>query len=381
MYVEVPFPWRAAVEIGSPYPARFYAALLRSTLRYGMPARRRGRLLARVLRDHLPERGVAAILVRRRKVARADLDAFLAGLRDAWPDVVARSRSLPSVFSESSSLLALERSAGRTIFVFGDDPAPLLIAKIAAGGKDGVAREADALRRAAPVGIAPNYLGTVGTAHLQEALPGRPLQVRAIERGDGWPPEMAAVASSLAGLAAATRDAVVPENLRDALSAAQRSPVLAASTRRRLAATQETLTALELSVLQHGDTSAQNCMFHNGRFTGLIDWEFARPAGIPGLDVLNAALSFFEHGVALRRWSEERVVRMFSELWPSGPYFQGARAATREAMSAAGVGPEIHAELLVGLFAHRLGRRMENARGYATGEEAAARMLEVVCAS
>ena len=41
-YAHVAYPWQAAVGRRSPYPLRFYAALVAQTLQYGLPARRRG---------------------------------------------------------------------------------------------------------------------------------------------------------------------------------------------------------------------------------------------------------------------------------------------------------------------------------------------------
>lgn len=83
-------------------------------------------------------------------------------------------------------------------------------------------------------------------------------------------------------------------------------------------------------VLRHGDLWAGNLLVHRGRLTGLIDWDAAHPAGVPGADLL--------HLVA----DEERRRRGWStgQMFTARPWrSEGFRQATRSYWSAMGVPP------------------------------------------
>ena len=110
-----------------------------------------------------------------------------------------------------------------------------------------------------------------------------------------------------------------------------------------------------------------------------MDWEIARPRGAPGFDVLNAAVALLDHGVGLVNWSEERAVTCFEEAWRESSFFEGARAAARLSVEAAGATSEDYERLEVAFFARRLASRLTEPAAYATGPESATRMLEIAC--
>lgn len=375
LYAHVPSASGAKAMIGleSPWPARLYARLAAQALRHGLPARRGGRLLAATARLGLPRPVVAALGRRFPRRHRPDLDDLLAEIETAWPLLVERSSRLPSEPSPLSAL-ALQRAASLTVFVLGNGERPLLVAKLP-GKKKLLEAERAALERAAPVEIAPRYLGEVGGAYVQEGLPGNALPIPRLERLH-WDGRLSQLAGSLARLAAATVQAEPPEELA--------VPVELALTRLdgpaglALEAAWRDVQRVEVSVLQHGDTSAQNCLFADGHFSGLVDWERADGRGVPGFDVWNAALALLEHSVGLSRWSQERVLAGFRDHW-LGAWGRSAREAAAESTSAAGVPESLLGALETVFFARRLGRRLARPEAYATTPETAAQMLELIC--
>lgn len=384
-YVEVPYPWQAAIDTGSAHPARFYATLVGQTLNYRMPASRRfGSLLAIGGRRGLPERPLAGVLRRLPGRDRADLDELRRGLERAWPGLAARSSSLPAEAPELT-LLALQRSAALTVFAFGASSAPLLVAKLPKGDGASADAEVAALEEALPTGLAPRPLGTVDGARVQEAIPGAPMRVAALTparaRALGWPDSLRQVAGGLNALAVATVKRERPaETTARAMELALAEGGLSARAQKLLRAAQGEIEGLERAVLRHGDSAAQNCLFADGRLSGLVDWEAAKPSGIPTFDVLNAAVAYLDFGVGLVRWSQELVTETFESAWLRSEFGSRARASAAAALAAADVGEGLLESLEVAFFGNRLGRRLARPGEYATTPATAACHLELVCA-
>ncbi len=306
-------------------------------------------------------------------------------VRTAWPELSSRSHGLPQT-PPALSALQVTRSAAETVFVFGEGRFPLLVLKHPHDEDTGVAREYEALRLAAAApGVAPLPLGRLGPFYVQQGRPGLPLQVSPVRVGEAHDlPRAAAFVGldrALERLAAATAapatgsEAFLPE-----LVAAQdyglppRVVAAVAEARRHLA-------DLEVTVLQHEDMSAQNWLVDGDRFVGLVDWEMALPAGLPGQDAMQAAVSVFEHGVALARWSEEDVVASFRAAWGASPFFHGARRALRTTAAAAGVSAPVQDSLEVAYFARRLGRAVLRPGAQTLSAPEYAAMLTTVCVS
>jgi hypothetical protein len=383
-YVAVRYPWRAVIDRRSPYPARFYAALIDQAMRYRMPARKRfGRAAAAVGRQGVPSRRlVAASLGALPRHQHPDIDRLLEDVAGAWPELARRSRRpLPS--PSSLSALAVRRSAALTVFVFGHEPDPLLVLKLPSPGDDRVDREAAALLEAEPAGVSPRSLGRVGDARVQEALDGAPLRLEPVAPEGAsrlrWGSCLAALATSARPVARVTAKPVASCELGAPLATAVEYPGLDGRTMRTLRAAARDLKGLSVSVLRHGDASAQNCLFRGQRLTGLVDWEAASSTGAPGFDVLNSAMAYIDHGVGLVRWSDELVLESFETAWRESTFFRGARAAADDAARAGGV-PERYLEpLAVGFFANRLGRRAVAPEAHLIGPHVAAATLEIVC--
>jgi Phosphotransferase enzyme family len=363
-YVPLPGGAKAIVSADDPAPARYYARLLGEALRYGLPGRRTpATLFLAAARSPTPERLAAAVLRRFRRRAEPRVDHLLSELHAHWPE---HAGTRPAQLRA----LGLQRAAGLTVFVFGDGPTPILVAKLP-GDEATLAREAKALEAASAAGVAPLPLGLIGGAYVQEALEGTPLRVDAELT---WTAEHEELATGLARLAGATRTEGVPPELGwdpDRMPADARASLEDAAS---------ALEHLGRTVLRHGDTSAQNCLFRGGRLVGLVDWERAQPAGAPGFDVWNSALAALEHGVGLRRWSEGRVLSTFADGWRYSEWGRRVDHAARRSVEASGVSPALARPLELAFFARRLERRLANPPVYATGPRVAARMLELVCA-
>ena len=384
-YVEVPHPWRAAIDVTSRHPARFYAGLIGQTLRCGLPARRRfGPALAMAARTGLPEGPVARALIVRRRRERSDLDALLSDVETAWPSLAERLPQLPRSAPRLAAL-ALHRRAALTVFVFGERAQPLLVLKVPAAGDTRVDTELAALEEAEPVRVAPRSLGRIGEARVQEALAGsalraEPLTPELAERLR-WGPELAELWAALARLSAGTAKPGAPDQLDHWLRAAGESGLLSSRASGLLDAARRDIARLEVCVLEHRDTSPQNCLIEGGRLSGLVDWENGYSRGGPGLDVWNVALAWLEVGVGLLRWSEELVEEAFRRAWAASPFYGEARRAARAAATAAGVPDRFHDALELAFFGRRLGSRAKSPAAFPTGPGTAARMLESVCRS
>lgn len=383
-WVTVQRPRRATLDVSAPAPARYLADSVVHGLRHGLPARRRlGPAIALAVRGPLPAGALAAALRHRRTHPDPELDRLLDRLVQAWPDLVAVARDLPAV-APPLSAVAVQRSAARTVFVLAPAGRLLLVAKQPGASRAGLDAELAALTAAAGSDIAPRQLGLVGEVAVQEGLRGtalplppvRPATAGSLPRGR----EFDELGAALARLAAATvghRD--LGPQLFAPMGLARGCDLLSDRARRVLAAVARDLAGFDTSVLQHGDLSAQNWMVDHGRFTGLVDWETAEHAGVPGFDVLHAAVSMLEHGVGLVRWSPERVEQSFARAWTSSALFDGVRDAQAASALAAGVPESLLEPLRVAFFARRLGRRMRRPHGYTVGPRVVAAALEVVC--
>lgn len=380
-FVRLPYPWEAIVDASSSSARAYLASLIGQALRYGIPtARRFGRVRGVVARRGFPPSLVGGPLRLLPRTRRPDLDAFQARLLEEWGGL---DTSLPPPVPDG--MLVLERAAARTIFVFAGSSHPAVVCKIPRGSPERIEREAAALARAAGTGIAPRFLGTAAGSWVQEGLAGAPLEVQPVDAtapsATEWPATLDVLCGRLADLAEASRAApiepVAPVRL---IEAALSYLALTSRARSRVQEAVRAVDALEVGVLKHSDTSPQNCLFLDGRLTGIVDWELAEQSGAPTFDVLNAAVSYLEHGIGLVRWSERSVVDAFESGWSSSPFFTTARRAARAAAAAAGVGNDLYEPLEVAFFARRLGRRVVSDR-FLTGPETAARIVEVVCAS
>jgi len=278
----------------------------------------------------------------------------------------------------------LKRRAANTTFVFGDGPQPLIVCKVAHGPVASLENEDAALREAEPSGIAPRSLGKIGEMFVQQALAGAPLEVAAVTVQSAqhlrWKPEHRKLAGALVRLAETTRRPGAPREFSPDIAGALDGSDLPRKARAIARGALRDLERFDLSILRHGDTSAQNCLFDDGELTGLVDWEIARPQGAPGFDTLNSAIALLDHGVGLVRWSEERALECFRSAWQRSSFFDDARAAARDATRAAGASDQDYERLEVAFFARRLASRIARPSSYATGPRTAALMLEVACA-
>ncbi|MDQ3616143.1 MAG: aminoglycoside phosphotransferase family protein [Actinomycetota bacterium] len=309
---------------------------------------------------------------------------MLQQVKASWPRFAQGSRLVPDTLPKLSAL-ELERSAARTVFIFGPGEFPLLVVKCPKASHNGASREAKALQLASPANVAPALLGYVGGALVQEGLPGLPLRIRPVTVGNAadvpWTRDYEYLNDALQLLAQTTAskgsvDAQVTKPLDSALGYD-----LPTHENRLLRAAGNDLSAMDVTVLQHMDLSAQNWLIdRKHQFVGLVDWEISLVEGVPGFDAMHAAVSNFEHAVGLVRWSEEEVVHSFRKAWESAPLFIGARDALRDTARAAGVPEAMLEPLELGFFARRLGRRLSGQSGRSTlGPDALAGMVSAVC--
>lgn len=366
-------------------PARFYTAVVGQAIRYGLPASRRpGPLWALAGRTGIPEGALAAGIRRLPGRPRPDLDQYVASAREGWPDLAARATSLPGSPPPHLSVLALQRAAALTIFLFADDPCPLVVLKVPAPGDRRVDHEADALREVEAAQAAPRYLGRLGEARVQEGIAGAPLRVEPLTRRVAgtfaWSPTLADVADGIARLGAATATSAPPDQAAERMEMSIEYGGLDARTRRMLTAAWADVRRSGSSVLRHRDTSPQNCLVSDGRLSGVVDWEMASPRGAPGFDVWNLALSYMEFGVGLTRWSQDLVAEIFERTWLDSPFWREGRAAARRAALAGGAVERDLDALEVCFFGSRIGDRLARPGWHATRPETVARALRVVCA-
>lgn len=372
------------MQCGVEPPARFYVAVIGQALRYGLPASRTPApawtLAARI---GAPEGALVGALRRMPGRPRPDLEQLVADTQRAWPELAARARTLPAA-PPPLSVLALQRSAALTVFLFGPERRPLLVLKLPSAGDLRVDLEVAALQAAERAGVSPRSLGRVGEARVQEGLAGVPLRVDPVTlegaAGLQWSPAQAAVADGLASLGEATAGAASPEDIIPQMELALAYEGLDSRTRKLLGAAWNDVRRSSSSVLRHRDTSPQNCLVGGGRLAGIVDWELAVPRGGPGFDVWNLALASLESGLGLTRWSQEVAVEAFARAWPDSPFWREARSAARAAALAGGA-PEAELDALeLCFFGSRLGDRLEFPGRHPTPPETAVRNLAVVCA-
>lgn len=384
-YAHVPYPWSAEVQRDAVAPARFYTAVIGQALRYGAPASRTpGPLWALAGRTGFPETPLAALLRRLPGRPRPQLDEFVAAARDGWPELAARSRSLPAT-PPKMSVLALQRAAALTVFLFGKETNPLVVLKVPAPGDRRVDLEADSLREVEAAGAAPRYLGRLGEARVQEGLAGAPLRVEPLTPRSAstfaWSPTLDDVADGIGRLGAATVKSGAPDDIARRMDMSVAYEGLDSQTRRVLSAAWADVRSSRASVLRHRDTSPQNCLVADGRLSGVVDWELAVPRGGPGFDVWNLALSYMEFGVGLTRWSQDLLAETFERSWRDSPFWRDGRAAARRAAVAAGAAEGDLDALEVCFFGSRIGDRLLRPGWQATGPDTVARALRVVCSS
>lgn len=377
-WVALARPWSGVVDADALAPSRLYMAIVGQTLRYGLPAtRRHSAAWIAFARVGIPERVLASALRRLPARPRPELDAVLDAAVAAWPRLAARSSRLPPRAPVRPSALVLERRAARTVFLFGDDGRLLVVLKVPHLQGTGAAREVEALERAAGT-CAPVFLGRVGDAYAQEALPGAPLRVvplRAADVSGVRPPqELADAARQLVLLAEATSSA---GSGMDVFAGAVEEAIAHRCAPRSLAPAWRDVRRAGRGVLCHLDTSPQNLLIENRRLTGVVDWETAVDGAAPGMDTFIAAISWLEGGLALRRLDDEVVIEAFRSVLDA-PYWAFARARAREAVVAAGL-PEALAEPIeVVLLGIRLGRRLQQPAEWKTSARAAAAALAAV---
>jgi hypothetical protein len=383
-YAIVRYPWAAAVGMGGPGPAAFYAMLVGNAIRSGRRTRHRLGAVWRAAAAHPPPAGLFSGTVRglpRRP--RPDIDELLVQVEAEWPALAARSGQLPGE-PPPLTALALQRSAGLTVFVFGTGRAPLLVLKTTTGPDARLAAEAAALREAEPAGVSPRDLGRVGTAYAQEALAGEPLPLERLDAaaaaGLRWSRPHEELATALCRLAEATGKPAFPHELREPVERALTLAPLSERAKRALSAAWTDVERLEVAVLRHHDISPENCLFADGRLVGIIDWEHAESQGTPGFDVLNAALAYMELSIGLGGWSQEGVVSALERSWDGSDFWNRARAAARDSASAAGVPDWAIEPLEIVFFGSRVGdRAMPGRVDYATNLDTVTRQLELVC--
>lgn len=380
-YVERRWPWHATIDLTSAQPARYLADLIAQALRTSLPSRRPlGRLRAFVARRGVPRRTTAAVLRCSRRVPQQRLDRLLAALTDSWPQLVDAVPDLPPR-PPSLSALALRRSAAQTVFVFGEQPAPLLVAKLPLADDAQCRAEIAVLHQLAGTGLAPRPMGVVGGAWVQEALDAAPLRLHPLRARDAavfdWRPSHVAVAAALGRLAKATGARGQAAEIA-ALCGRLSDIPLAPHVRRRVDTALGQLARLDRTVLRHGDTSPQNCLVRDGRLVGLVDWELAQ-VGAPGFDCYNAALAIFEQSLGMVQWSDPTVLSAFRAAWTRSPFFGAARAAAADTIRAAEVPEELLGALEIGFFVRRATRRLDRPTAYAVGPQLAIDMLAVVC--
>jgi hypothetical protein len=318
--------------------------------------------------------------------SRPDLDQLVAQVSEAWVDLTSRSARLPAT-PPKLTVLALERRSALTVFVFGTSPEPLLVLKVPTSEDNPRSDvEGAALSEAESARITPLYLGRVGPARVQEGVGGAPLRIEPLTperaRHLQWTSSLAELMAGFTRLAEVTRKRVEPKELAGPVELAIHSGSLHGPSRELLAAAWRDIRRLNVSVLRHRDASAQNCLFADGRLVGVVDWEVAESRGAPGFDAATGAVSYLEHGLGLRRWSEELALEAFTAAWREAPFFREARSAFRAVALAADVPAGCLDALEVVFYGHRVGRRLEQPRVIsATGAMTAAKMLRVVCST
>ena len=259
------------------------------------------------------------------------------------------------------SALVVQRRSGRYVFVLGGSRHPLLLLKPGRpGGAAGPRGRRPRRGRAAPASR-PRRLPSVAGMSVRRACPGRPLWVLApgrpgwsagLRRGVRRPRSRARPGRRADGRPGRPRPGPLPRRGLGPASRRRAPP-------RSLGAARRDLRGLDAVSLQHRDLSRAELAGRRRRRSS--GWWTGRPphlGGVPGHDALQAAVALLEHGVALRRWSQDDVVRTFREAWHDEPLFVRARTWHRECVRAATGSERLADPLVVAFFARRLGRRI-----------------------
>jgi hypothetical protein len=207
------------------------------------------------------------------------------------------------------------------------DGSHALLRVAAAGAPGDPAPLADTLERLAAAGVplAPRPLGRGRVARAswtaEQALPGR----RPARATRGL---VSQVASACARLPRS--DGPPTAAIDDLLGAAQRLPERAAPLRALAADLAPVLGALP-AVLRHGDLWTGNLLVERGRLVGIVDWDAAHHAGVPGADLLQLLAT------DTRMRAHEHLGPAFvARPWRSAPF----RRATAAYWRALGLAPE-----------------------------------------
>ena len=275
------------------------------------------RMFERLGRVALSPRPVGRLIRALPRRADVELDDLRDALSRDWA-LLDHPGGTPALEGDLA-LMALDRSAARTIFAFDGGATPVAVAKLPGGHDELLRNEVDALREAEGAAIAPRYLGTAGGSFVQEAIDGAPLVCAPIARGR----EARRAVAGRAGRAgqrvraarAGHRQARPSEELDLPLELALEHPDLDGGARAALEHAWRSLDGLDTVCLRHGDTSPQNCLLgSDGRLVGIVDWEDAWSHALPGFDAWNAALAYLERGLAATGFDEERVVCTFAAV-------------------------------------------------------------------
>ncbi|MEX5720535.1 phosphotransferase [Geodermatophilus maliterrae] len=374
-YVRSHHPLPVTLDVRVPHPRRYHLTLVDALLRCSLPAAGRfGAVRAAVARHGLAHLPLSVLLAFSPRREHPELDRLRDELGRGWRDLARHSNRIPAE-PPDLALMVLRRSLGRLVFVFGEDPDPLLVCKIPEGDDPRVDAEAAVLEKVSTLDFVPRHLGHVGRARVQEALPGHPLALEPLSYdavlAAGWSQQLAETAAMLERLGVVSRDDSDPtENLT-----AEAEGLLTPKTVTRVRSSLDRLRAARVSVTCHGDVSAQNLMVRDGRVSGLVDWELAR-RGLPGTDVLNLVQSDFEQRLGLVRWSTEEVLEAFSTAWDAAPLFVEGRRAAKVAAEAVGLDGDLFPDVEVAHFAGRLQDRVDRPTQFLGGPRMAAAMVE-----
>jgi hypothetical protein len=382
-YATLRRPWNVTLDARSRAARRFFLRIAADNLNHGFPAARSHPLIWKLLAANAPRAHLLGPLLRmlpRRR--RPELDDLLDELSGLWDRLAQGSARLPAA-PPPLHAVAMERRAGRTVIVLGDSPTPLLVAKLPRAQPRKVDHESRALSRAAPAGVSPRFLLTIGDARVQEALEGAPQRLPPLSLESAprleWPAHLDQLTEALSRLARETLEKRPPSELRVPIERALADAPINSVSRRLLSAAWHDVSRLPASVLRHGDTSPQNCLYSGGRLVGLIDWESAVFEGAPGFDALNAALAYLYCSLGLVAWSDDVAAEGFAAAWRESPFGRQAEASFTRLATDCGVPERWLESLEIAFFGLGLGRRLILPGPFVSGVKAWTQMLEFVC--
>jgi aminoglycoside phosphotransferase (APT) family kinase protein len=139
---------------------------------------------------------------------------------------------------------------------------------------------------------------------------------------------IAGVAGACARLPAADGPPTAP--VEDILAAARRLPTRSDALRALAERLESALAALP-GEQRHGDLWTGNLLVHRGRLSGIVDWDAAHPAGVPGADLVQL------HGTDARRQAHRPLgAAVLERTWRSRAF----AAATAGYWRAVGLEPD-----------------------------------------